>query len=100
MASGKTIAKSTSDGRQEMNVFFVPQRTGNYIDWAQVTATKGEKLEARVTAIWALVRRTNQYLEERQPWMLAKRPEAAETLDTVLWSAAEATRQSALLLAP
>jgi methionyl-tRNA synthetase len=51
-------------------------------------------------AIWSLVRRTNQYLEERQPWKLAKDPESADQLDTVLWSAAEATRLIALYLAP
>ncbi len=47
-----------------------------------------------------LVRRANQYLEERKPWQLAKDPEKAGLLDTTLWSAAEATRIAALLLAP
>jgi methionyl-tRNA synthetase len=51
-------------------------------------------------AIWTLVRRTNQYLEERQPWRLAKQSDAAPLLDTILWSAAEATRIAAILLAP
>jgi methionyl-tRNA synthetase len=58
------------------------------------------ELDGALTAIWALIRRANQYLEERAPWRLAKQPEAAERLDTVLWTAAEATRQAALLLAP
>jgi methionyl-tRNA synthetase len=57
-------------------------------------------LDGTLTTIWALVRRANQYLEERQPWKLARQPEAAGKLDTVLYSAAEATRQCALLLAP
>ncbi len=47
-----------------------------------------------------LVRRANQYLEERKPWQLAKNPEQAGDLDTTLWSAAEATRIAGLLLAP
>jgi methionyl-tRNA synthetase len=57
-------------------------------------------LNDALDAIWTLVRRTNQYLEERQPWRLAKQPESAALLDTILWSAAEATRIAAILLAP
>ncbi len=53
-----------------------------------------------LVAIWALIRRANQYLEERKPWSLAKSPESAADLDTTLWTAAEATRISAILLAP
>ncbi len=54
-------------------------------------------------AIWSLVRRANQYLEERQPWRVAKAkddPAAMATLDATLASAAEATRLAAVLLAP
>jgi methionyl-tRNA synthetase len=57
-------------------------------------------LDDALDAIWDLVRRTNQYLEERKPWMLAKDPETATQLDATLWTAAEATRLVALLLAP
>jgi methionyl-tRNA synthetase len=57
-------------------------------------------LDDALESIWSLVRRTNQYLEERQPWKLAKQPVAASLLDTTLWSAAEATRLAAILLAP
>jgi methionyl-tRNA synthetase len=68
--------------------------------WTEANAAiDAWNLDGALTAIWALVRRANQYLEERQPWQLAKQPEAAETLDSVLWSAAEATRQCAFLLA-
>ncbi len=57
-------------------------------------------LNEAVESIWTLVRRANQYLEARKPWTLAKREEDAGLLDTVLWSAAEATRIAAILLAP
>jgi methionyl-tRNA synthetase len=50
--------------------------------------------------IWNFVRRINQYIEQSEPWQLAKQPEQASKLDVVLYSAAEATRISALLLAP
>lgn len=57
-------------------------------------------LDDALNAIWQLVRRTNQYLEERQPWKLAKDADRAADLDTTLWSAAEGTRLAALMLAP
>jgi len=58
------------------------------------------ELDTAIQALWTLVRRANQYLEERQPWKIAKDPAAQLTLNTVLWSAAEATRLIALSLAP
>lgn len=58
------------------------------------------ELNVALESIWLLVRRVNQYLEERKPWQLAKDPEKSGLLDTTLWSAAEATRIAALLLAP
>ncbi|HEX7736755.1 MAG TPA: methionine--tRNA ligase [Ktedonobacteraceae bacterium] len=50
--------------------------------------------------IWSLVRRTNQYLEQSEPWRLARDPAQSQRLDTVLASAAEALRLLALYLAP
>src|SRR5437763_1934808 len=50
--------------------------------------------------IWNFVRRTNQYLEQSEPWKLARKPEEQERLNTVLYSAAEATRLLAIFLAP
>lgn len=57
-------------------------------------------LDDALESIWSLVRRANQYLEERQPWKLAKQPDATALLDTTLYSAAEATRLAAIFLAP
>lgn len=57
-------------------------------------------LDDALDAIWTAVRRSNQYLEERQPWKLAKDPAKATLLDTVLGSAAESMRIVAILLAP
>lgn len=51
-------------------------------------------------SIWSLVRRANQYLEQRAPWQLARDPEQRERLDTVLASAAESLRLLAIYLAP
>jgi methionyl-tRNA synthetase len=50
--------------------------------------------------IWGLVRRANQYIEQSEPWRLARQPDKQEHLDTVLYSAAEAVRLLAIYLAP
>jgi methionyl-tRNA synthetase len=49
---------------------------------------------------WQLVRRVNQYIEQSEPWKLARQAEQQERLDTVLYTAAEATRLLAILLSP
>jgi methionyl-tRNA synthetase len=51
-------------------------------------------------SIWNFVRRTNQYLEQSKPWILAHQPEKEEQLNTVLYSATEAMRLLAIYLAP
>ena len=49
-------------------------------------------------AIWTRVRRLNRYVEEQAPWTLAKDPERAGELDSVLASLAEALRVVAVVL--
>ena len=51
-------------------------------------------------SIWNVVRRTNQYLEQSKPWILARQPEKEEQLNAVLFSAAEAIRLLSIFLAP
>jgi methionyl-tRNA synthetase len=50
--------------------------------------------------IWQRVRRLNRYVEEQAPWKLAKDPDAADRLDTVLRSLAEGLRVVTVLLHP
>jgi methionyl-tRNA synthetase len=53
-----------------------------------------------LNAIWSLVKRTNQYIEQCEPWKLARQADQAERLDTVLYCATETTRILSILLAP
>ncbi len=53
-----------------------------------------------IESIWSLVKRTNQYLEQSEPWKLAHNVENSASLDTVLYSTAEALRLLAIYLAP
>ena len=50
--------------------------------------------------IWQRVRRLNRYVEERQPWQLAKDEARAGELDVALRSLAEGLRVVTVLLAP
>jgi len=50
--------------------------------------------------IWELVRRLNRYVEEREPWALAKNPSKADTLDTVLATLVAGVRTVAQELQP
>lgn len=45
-----------------------------------------------LAAIWQLVRRANQYVDETAPWKLARREEARGRLGTVLYNLNEAVR--------
>jgi methionyl-tRNA synthetase len=51
-------------------------------------------------SIWNFVRRTNQYLEQSKPWILARQLEKAKELDTILFSAVEALRLLSIYLSP
>lgn len=53
-----------------------------------------------LNAIWVFVKRVNQYVEQSEPWKLARKPDEQERLDTVLYAAAESLRLLAILLAP
>jgi methionyl-tRNA synthetase len=49
---------------------------------------------------WELVRAVNQYIVKREPWALAKKPEARPTLDATLYHTADALRVTAALVDP
>ena len=50
--------------------------------------------------IWILVRRANNYIDEKMPWALAKEPERKAELDTVMHNLAEAIRIISILIEP
>lgn len=51
-------------------------------------------------SIWQLIRRSNKYIDEAQPWLLAKDPAASKKLDTVLYRLVDSLRSVAALLLP
>ncbi len=58
------------------------------------------ELSQALEEIWQRVRRMNRYVEERAPWVLAKDPAQADTLDATLASLAEGLRVVTVLLHP
>ena len=61
-----------------------------------------EKMEFSValTSIWQLVSRSNKYIDETQPWTLAKNEETKSELASVMVHLAESLRRIAILLMP
>ena len=53
-----------------------------------------------MTEIFALFKRCNKYIDETEPWVLAKSPEKADRLSTVLYNLVEGIMIGASLLEP
>jgi methionyl-tRNA synthetase len=58
------------------------------------------ELTAALDEIWARIRRLNQYVQDRQPWQLAREDGQSERLDQVLYGLAEGLRVVSVLLHP
>ncbi len=59
-------------------------------------------LTGALEEIWTLVRRANRFVEEQQPWVLAKsdQPEHVKALDDALYTLADTVRALAVMLHP
>jgi methionyl-tRNA synthetase len=60
----------------------------------------GVELTAALEEIWSLVRRLNAFVQEEQPWQLAKDEAQAGRLDSALYALVEGLRVVSLLLLP
>jgi methionyl-tRNA synthetase len=60
----------------------------------------GFQISLALQATWGVISSINQYLVEREPWALAKKPEQRPTLDRTLYYAADAVRVIAALIEP
>jgi methionyl-tRNA synthetase len=87
-------AKTTTEREEDL------QRIAMETRQAVANALDTWDIGGALSVLWQLVRRANQYIEQSEPWKLAKQAEQQEQLDTVLYSAAESLRLIALLLAP
>ncbi|GFH40339.1 methionine--tRNA ligase [Pseudolactococcus insecticola] len=64
--------------------------------------TAMDKMEFNIalSEIWTIISRTNKYIDETAPWILAKDAEKAAELDSVMYHLAESLRVVAVLLQP
>lgn len=53
-----------------------------------------------IEEIWKLIRRSNKYVDETTPWLLAKEANKKDRLNTVLYNLAEALRIVSILINP
>lgn len=58
------------------------------------------EINTAIKDVWALISRTNKYIDETGPWLLAKDPAQAERLQAVMYNLAEALRIIAILIEP
>ncbi|PTW03443.1 methionyl-tRNA synthetase [Halanaerobium saccharolyticum] len=58
------------------------------------------KYTAALEKIWNFVRRTNKYIDQTTPWILAREEESRERLKTVLYNLLESLRITAVMLKP
>ncbi len=70
------------------------------VSCAKETAACMERLRVAdaMDAIWKIVNRSNKYIDETMPWVLAKTEEGKETLKSVMYHLAESIRYIASLL--
>lgn len=71
-------------------------------DTSMIVEAAMDKLDfsGALEAIWKLVNRTNKYIDETTPWILAKEEEKKPRLDTVLYNLSESIRIISILIRP
>jgi methionyl-tRNA synthetase len=63
-------------------------------------AMENMEFSVALSSIWQLVSRTNKYIDETQPWVLAKDENDREKLASVMAHLAEILRQTGIMLMP
>ena len=87
---------SGSNGEFEQSLLQMNQSTvEKYVD-----AMENMEFSVALSVLWQLVSRTNKYIDETQPWQLAKDEEKTEQLKDVMVHLAESLRRTAIMLQP
>ncbi len=64
------------------------------------THMNGLRVSSAIQEVWRLIGRTNKYIDETTPWLLAKDANARAKLENVLYHLAESLRHIGVLLIP
>ena len=94
--SGETPALKVSETTEDQQLEeFMDQKIANY------TSSMDEmKFSVALQSVWELISRTNKYIDETEPWKLAKDETKKERLGNVMAHLAESLRVTAVLLQP
>ncbi|WP_088105951.1 methionine--tRNA ligase [Halalkalibacter urbisdiaboli] len=94
------------DGNMPVYIKDATPFDASLLELVDATVEKVEKameemeFSVALTAIWQLVSRTNKYIDETQPWMLAKDETKKEELGSVMYHLAESLRFVSVLIQP
>ena len=92
---GKVINPSVSDDVDNVLIYMI-----NELDKRVEVKMDTLEVGAALDEIFDLLRRSNKYIDETMPWVLAKDPNNSDRLQTVLYNLLESIRVSANLIRP
>ena len=93
---GVIPAYSGSTGEFEQSLLEVNKSTVE----KYVEAMENMEFSVALSVLWQLVSRTNKYIDETQPWQLAKEEAEVDQLKAVMVHLAESLRRIAIMLQP
>ncbi|MDY5860847.1 MAG: methionine--tRNA ligase, partial [Eubacteriales bacterium] len=91
----KIVAPTCRDALDDELIATAVEAAKNYRD-----AMEGFRIADSVESILVLLRRANKFIDETQPWVLARDEASRERLGTVLYDLTEAIRWAAVMLEP
>lgn len=91
----KIVAPTCRDALDDELIATAVEAAKNYRE-----AMEGFRIADSVESILVLLRRANKFIDETQPWMLARDEASRERLGTVLYDLTEAIRWAAVMLEP
>ncbi|MBE3568547.1 MAG: methionine--tRNA ligase [Bacillales bacterium] len=93
---GRIPAYKGSEGEYERQLLEVNKETVEKYE----EAMENMEFSVALTVVWQLISRTNKFIDETQPWILAKEEDKREELANVMVHLAESLRRAAVLLQP
>lgn len=91
----KIVAPTCRDALDDELIATAVEEAKNYRE-----AMEGFRIADSVESILVLLRRANKFIDETQPWVLARDEASRERLGTVLYDLTEAIRWAAVMLEP
>ncbi|MEJ9212244.1 methionine--tRNA ligase [Bacillus smithii] len=93
---GRIPAYKGSEGEYERQLLEANKETVEKYE----EAMENMEFSVALTVVWQLISRTNKFIDETQPWILAKEEDKREELASVMVHLAESLRRIAVLLRP